>query len=231
MEEKYQICYVAFLDILGFKNVVSRYSCAQIMSVFSEIKNSKLKSVHIDKEQFASVRDVNMYIMSDSIVLYINAGVQASMAALVTACSFLQCRLSELNEPIFVRGAISKGQLYRNESIIFGPALTEAYLMENQNAKYPRVIFTKELYLSAKNEQSDTINQRRFDSLLYEDEDEWMCVENMSNCVIPLENTLMLYVQNQLNKQKDSNIREKYLYLKNHYEKVVEKYKKAGIYI
>ena len=39
-----------------------------------------------------------------------------------------------------IRGAISIGQLYMDEDIIFGPALMEAYRAEQKLAVYPRVI-------------------------------------------------------------------------------------------
>lgn len=43
-------------------------------------------------------------------------------------------------EGYFIRGAISIGNLYIDEDIIFGPALMEAYRAEQKLAVYPRVI-------------------------------------------------------------------------------------------
>jgi hypothetical protein len=40
---------------------------------------------------------------------------------------------------VWVRGAIVKGPLYCGKSEIFGPALIEAYKLEENLAKYPKI--------------------------------------------------------------------------------------------
>lgn len=46
---------------------------------------------------------------------------------------------------VFLRGAITKGNLFSDNSKVFGPALNQAYILESQSAVYPRIIFTTKL--------------------------------------------------------------------------------------
>jgi len=44
-----------------------------------------------------------------------------------------------------IRGAITIGDLYHDERIVFGPALNQAYEIESTIANYPRVIVDKRI--------------------------------------------------------------------------------------
>lgn len=45
---------------------------------------------------------------------------------------------------IFIRGCIHIGDLFINNNYVFGSGLIDAYTYENQQAKYPRIIISKE---------------------------------------------------------------------------------------
>jgi len=46
---------------------------------------------------------------------------------------------------ILCRGAITYGKLIHTDEVLFGPALTEAYILETKVALYPRVILHKDI--------------------------------------------------------------------------------------
>lgn len=46
---------------------------------------------------------------------------------------------------IFIRGCVHIGDLLINDNYVFGSGLVDAYNYENQKAKYPRIIISKEI--------------------------------------------------------------------------------------
>lgn len=144
--EKYMDCYVAFMDILGFKEIINKRSFEEIEHVFNSIKEFEPAPLLKDLDVY---RHIDYYIMSDSIVVYVNSGLTGAFIALTDVCNQIQIRLAALDSPVLLRGGISRGELYCNENVIFGPGLTEAYLLESSLAKYPRVIFTEKIRTEA----------------------------------------------------------------------------------
>jgi hypothetical protein len=74
----------------------------------------------------------------------------------------------------FFRGAISVGELYMDDTIIYGKALIDAYEAERDEAKYPRIILTesaRELFLEINEdfERENSVNW--LNSYLYKDSD------------------------------------------------------------
>jgi hypothetical protein len=53
-----------------------------------------------------------------------------------------------------IRGATSKGKLHHDQSVIFGPALLDAYGIETSIAKYPRIVLSRGVYQDFQQVQS-----------------------------------------------------------------------------
>jgi hypothetical protein len=53
--------------------------------------------------------------------------------------------LQFLAKGIFIRGAITKGRLYHDASMVFGEGLVRAYHTEQIVARYPRIIVTRDV--------------------------------------------------------------------------------------
>lgn len=140
--DKYRIRYVAFLDLLGFKNITNEQDCAFIKAFFNDIELIKFSfDAPMGTNVFGRdlVEDAEFTIMSDSIVIATENS-YAGLAYLLFLCSTIQSRL--LTSPahsLLLRGGISYGNYYKLKNLSFGPAMTEAYLLENQ-ANSPRVI-------------------------------------------------------------------------------------------
>ena len=140
--DKYRIRYVAFLDLLGFKNITNEQDCAFIKAFFNDIELIKFS---FDSPMGTTVfgrdlvEDAEFTIMSDSIVIATENS-YAGLAYLLFLCSTIQSRLlTSPTHPLLLRGGISCGNYYKLKNLSFGSAMTEAYLLENQ-ANSPRVI-------------------------------------------------------------------------------------------
>lgn len=128
--------HVAFIDILGFSNLV------------------------LDKDNADKVKDVTEFVgkfqyffnsspklrtkvafFSDSIVLTTDDTSDLGMLflAIWIAESYLYSKTG-----LLFRGGISRGLFYHNEAIAFGPAIINSYRLENQ-ANYSRIIIQDEI--------------------------------------------------------------------------------------
>jgi hypothetical protein len=130
--------YCAFIDILGFSGLISdldrgKVSVAEIYRVLSAI-HARPNAV---RPQDA---DLRYQSISDAVALSaaLNA---AGFDAICTAAEELSRRL--LRSGYFARGGMTKGRLYHDHSMVFGPALVEAYRLESQIAKFPRIVIPR----------------------------------------------------------------------------------------
>jgi hypothetical protein len=150
--------FLAFVDILGFRSIVSRMQ--EDAGLFSTVRDS-LKTIDKQARDFRDYRvarkqshqsllakgkvpltsppHLQMTAFSDCYVIsetspawHVLAGVQALGANLIT-------------QGILCRGAVVKGPAYHRDRVLFGPAVIEAYELESQVAKYPRILVTEEV--------------------------------------------------------------------------------------
>lgn len=122
--------YVAFLDVLGFKELVKSKG-EKLNRYFKTIENA-LIDIKSDKAEITS------QIVSDSTILACDLRVQ-NLEVLLKAIQTIQARCAIEN--IWIRGAITIGDIYFNRdlNIVVGNGLSDAYLLESQE-KFPRVI-------------------------------------------------------------------------------------------
>lgn len=222
MNQTYENCYIAFLDLLGFKELVKKQTCEQILEIFDEIETEYIITCDKDKKPVVDPKEIHIKIMSDSICFYISSGIMNSLPALISICAYFQLRLWRLTQPILVRGAIVKGDIYANNDIMFGTGLTNAYLLEEKNAKVPRIIITKETIDTCIADEPEKIYMqaflpRDFDGFYYVDSFAMLYVWGAKDgSYIRLCN----HVQNILDSTTDESIRNKYLYLESKIKEV-----------
>lgn len=135
MNIEYTKKIVAFIDVLGFKNLVLSPHTDRIEKYF-ELLLSKFSEAAIRK-------NMEHLLISDSIVIYCD-DTQDNLKGIIKLISVLQANL--LIEGILTRGSISSGDLYvdKKNNIIVGPGLVNSYTLESI-AKYPRIIIDRRL--------------------------------------------------------------------------------------
>jgi hypothetical protein len=134
---KYEKRLVAFIDVLGFKNLVYASTTASIDTYYGFILSNFHSAV--------TKRNFDFLLISDSIVIYCDESSE-NLLELMKLSSMLQSGL--LAKGIPVRGAISHGDLFveKANNIIVGVGLINAYVLEAA-AKYPRIIVDRSLIL------------------------------------------------------------------------------------
>lgn len=175
---KYELRIIAFIDILGFKEIVkqSETDTTKIELLFSILEYLKdwetsdrwdLKYLEIEED--AQKKDVNNFDIrgktnstsfSDSIVVSVKVSnnVNEMVSTLIVNLSYIGAILME--KGILYRGGLTIGNIIHNENgPIFGQGLIDAYLLETRSAKYPRIILSDKLLkqlnypLEAKNDR------------------------------------------------------------------------------
>ncbi|NBQ69043.1 MAG: hypothetical protein EBU46_09520 [Nitrosomonadaceae bacterium] len=230
----YQERYCLFLDILGFKSHVNE-SINTTSSDSKAMSFSKLKAALSEISRGVNYRDGiamqgkivptsrQVTQFSDSIVIsYLkNEPYRSGVSSIILDVHRLQLEL--VKRGILLRGAITLGLLYHDDTFIFGPALNEAVALECL-AGYPRVILDGKILEDAGFERSPGLSNPRaissmvsldFDGLYYVDyfnihpddfEQEWYYISDYLSKLREL-------IKN-LSHKRDPSIKVKYSWLR-----------------
>ncbi len=236
----YADSYVAFLDILGFKNMVQK-SDQDILQIFKSFNYNKKRFLTAfgkacdpnDTSSSAAryndtIKKISYYNMSDSVVISVPSSAPYSLEVVIEACLLFQIKLYEFNEPVLFRGAISKGDYYQYGSIAFGPALVEAYTCQEKYSKYPRIIVSGKVINS-----SDDVKAVK--KLLHRDAtDRYYYIDCLKEYLGERKSTdsecekFKEFIESHLNLYEPPSVREKYIWLSEDYNRVVKGGKKIS---
>lgn len=165
MERIYENRLVAFIDILGFKEMI--YSSESRIDIGNTIKTAMkyfkkwespdrwgLKLIEIEEDaQKKCMSDFEIYqktvctCFSDSIVISIKVNENKINEAFSTMIANLADMGNYLmKNGVLIRGAITIGNLHHDRNgVIYGSGLIEAYELESNMANVPRIILSKKL--------------------------------------------------------------------------------------
>jgi len=247
---KYEKRVVAFVDILGFANILNKTQTKTkagkpkdnepyIQKLYSAfLRIADLMGVEEQPDDAAQSRMVTQF--SDSIVISFKVEESADeFRYLLEELLFLHIDL--LRQGILIRGGISYGQLVHTEKVLFGPAMVHAYRVESLAANSPRIILPKSLTdLTA--EQSEMIKKQtlKLEDLLTLDEDDFYYLDYFDKCQKPelglfvndeeyithLENMKQIIFAGL--KTTDPGIYSKYGWMKTKWNKTIVKYNSAN---
>jgi hypothetical protein len=134
--------YVAFIDILGFGEIVKATDQAPTSTRYDELVKA-LTETDARARQHGELDDFRFQSFSDSIVISSEA-TPAGLRHVLTSITDLALNL--LSVGLLIRGAVAKGKLHHDKSVMFGPAFLQAYQMETRIANFPRVILSRDVY-------------------------------------------------------------------------------------
>ncbi len=158
----YKKKFVAFVDILGFKNLVANI---ESKANTHESDFRKVESIlnYLDDESKESngQHDLPVYEKTDvgyierelgnPVITYVSDCVVISTDGTFDGFKSLCNKITKFStdiatDGIFLRGAIVYGDLFHNGRILFGSAYQRAYELESTTAIYPRVIIDSSVY-------------------------------------------------------------------------------------
>ncbi len=156
-KKEYTECYVAYFDVLGFKDYINKgnfemaYNFFDIIDTVKRMAYKDFKSTFLTAEMLSKVK---FTIVSDSVIASIPKDEPYSLTTLVFMVNTMVSNLLICFQ-LLVRGAIAEGNFYDSNNTIFGPALNKAVDFENKFAKFPRIIIQTETVESYKRKYLD----------------------------------------------------------------------------
>ena len=163
--------YVAFIDILGYKDKIDK--CEKQ----GNLKDVALLNFIMNNNRIDAMDELITFVFSDC--MYI-VGDELQKVLELLACISIQllgaskievsnsAKETDIN---LIRGAITKGNLIVDERLntLLGPAVNEAYILESQIAIYPRIIISNKIVDCESGEyfKEDRDGIKYFDFLLF----------------------------------------------------------------
>ncbi|MFS0604931.1 hypothetical protein [Peribacillus frigoritolerans] len=143
--EEYEHRLVAFIDILGFSNLVNKSNDdpTYFQKLLEALKVIQHNVKHNEKKQDKENSSIEMVQFSDSIVISRPYNSTTDFNVFIMNLNWIQKRLAEIG--ILVRGGVSAGRLYHKGTIAFGPAFISAYRIESELADFPRIVIDPQI--------------------------------------------------------------------------------------
>lgn len=158
-EIEYDVRYVAFLDVLGFKDLVDK-------SVNDPVARETVASSLIAFRQNLGAfnkESLRYSQFSDSVLLSAERS-EAGLIYMLIACASISTAL--LKRGVLVRGGLVVGQIYHESELLFGPAVAKAYAAD-RNGDPPRITISKEVVEDGRNNELFT---RKWPAVLLQDD-------------------------------------------------------------
>lgn len=164
-----QNCFVAFIDILGFKKFVEKESSEKVYRRLSEFVNRPTELISTLDPKTDMFKDlIDIKIFSDSIILSTpipddKNDITSVFQRFVSYLNALQLVYLTQNwfEPLPIRAAIVEGEFFYSKNIIFGKGLIKAFEAESKLANYPRIIIKTDKEYMFPEQHTDKSGQSR----------------------------------------------------------------------
>ncbi len=160
----YERRIIAFIDILGFKEIVKQsetdtskieliYSVLEYLKDWEKTEKWDLKFIEIEESaQYKGVNNfdlrgkTNTTTFSDSIVVSVkvDSNVNEMASTLIVNLAYIGTVL--LEKGILFRGGLTIGNIIHiDNGTVFGQGLIDAFMLETRSAKFPRIILSDKL--------------------------------------------------------------------------------------
>ena len=164
---------VAFIDLLGFRELVSLSALHQDAAEHIYAFLVKIQKDQVESEFYADVETIGLdesqsgafyWELSDKSQSIVRKHYQVEITqfsdSLVLSCErndkstsrllmqyIAKLMVNAFHAGIFLRGGVTSGLLsHKSGGPLFGPALIEAYFLESQCAKWPRILISPKLF-------------------------------------------------------------------------------------
>lgn len=131
---QFKMSFCAYFDVLGFSQKIKNEDL-KFFNIYLKVLNDEMRFL-VDNPRFS------VKVFTDNFVIGVPwhfSDAESELGELFEILSRIQFKFAIAD--IFVRGAICISKLYMDESTVLGPALIEAYNLENLE-NYPRIILS-----------------------------------------------------------------------------------------
>jgi hypothetical protein len=134
------------MDVLGFTdeimNAFSKGKGLQLLDSFYSVHEKQIKGMsQLGLPKWSAIK-----VFTDNIVLgfpFWSSDGEAEFGAIIYNIAEYQYEMAKAG--FFVRGALTIGDLFMDENTAFGPAIIEAYRLEQGKARDPRIILSEKV--------------------------------------------------------------------------------------
>ncbi len=142
---KYQQCLVSFIDLLGFAQLINTWpspfiaKALHIFTLTNEDHGSQDERIKIIQFSDSIIRKCNTYHDPND-----EFGIYSPLIKELKCLAAIQFNLA-CWYGLFLRGGITYGEIFSDFGMTFGPAIIEAYILESEEAIYPRILVHQSL--------------------------------------------------------------------------------------
>lgn len=159
-DRKFDEYIIAYIDFLGIKKkILSNETSFESLRILQFIlSNAQKKAAYITETN--TLDDFSIKVFSDNVVIAQKVNKERlcdQLISIVNLVSLIQFEaFFQFNFPL--RGGITVGELYIDNSIVWGTGLIDAYYMESSVANYPRVLVSKQVLDVYEKSDSKSLN-------------------------------------------------------------------------
>jgi hypothetical protein len=244
---EYHTVILAYIDYLGFKNLVhSTEEPDKIHKKINDFvrplhdrggihewyklddlekmeKEEIKEEMELEDEDIADEypRSTEFYFFSDTVIRMKDVETfsekDIARAFKEEVVFLIQALLRQLRNNLLVRGIIIIGKSYHSEKVFFGPALTQAHLIEKNKVIYPRICIDNEITKKIFFDDNKSYNKRILSTMLTQDFDgmffidylKYVCLEFLDSVKrIHSEHFKRYMSQNYLFRHTEGNIED-----------------------
>jgi hypothetical protein len=151
-EYLYQNRIVAFIDILGYKEILEEFErdaqekdTEQGTRILTSTKVNEFLNTFKSVTATLDEKNIRYYLFSDNICITADY-IENPRLAIEILFTISDLFFAFAKKGYFLRGAVEMGKFIDEPMIALGNPLTKAYLAESKVANYPRILLSKEYY-------------------------------------------------------------------------------------
>jgi hypothetical protein len=158
--------FVVYLDIMGFKDFVSRNSHEFVYNMMKNLSKSKeiIEATFLDDELEAAFKAKDIYTtsFSDSIILFSLDDSPISFEMIITSAAYFIS--SAMQDSIPMKGAMAHGKISvdKTQQIYFGQPLIDAFLLQEEVNYYGVILHNSVDSYVSKKEAKLSIEAKKF---------------------------------------------------------------------
>jgi len=145
-EKKFDSYIITYIDFLGVKEKMKRSNSYESLQITRFLLSGTKRTANYISD-VNEIDDFEIKIFSDNVVIAQKVHEEKLADQIISMVNLIgQIQFHALMQfDFWLRGGVTIGELYIDNSVVWGMGLIEAYYMENSLANYPRVIISKKI--------------------------------------------------------------------------------------